>query len=372
MAILLRRDDAYRQPEAILIVSLSDKEDLAKALSEIKQYQSVVQAAKDAQAKTIIGDSVPAAGANAAYPFIGKTIRVHVLKGGIYGSPVHGFLTFFEDRVQFASEDVTFSVPLKLIEKVECAGARETFLSLNVSSKTEFARHYEPYLRDRIGYSIANRDGQDNLDFKLDEEEDVRQSFATATQFQNYMNDYLAGKVRSMVAAASAVQSSDAQSSSQAPQTDQVTKQELYRLNSEFIEKYTPHSAINAFKLITGVRGKTVIFDSGIGYVSDETQPRVKVSRQQYFQDGHLKFFLPSSAISSVADASAIRNPSNSSVNAYIAEIAVDRNSEFFKNHGALMAESNKDNLLYLMFPNQSELQRCISSLNKTQNTDQF
>jgi hypothetical protein len=347
-SLLLRREDAYKQPEAVLVVSLDNKEDLSKSLTTLKQYQAVVQAAKDEEARELVGAVGPE---QRNYPFIGKTIRVFVIDHRDFRNPpLHGYLTFFEDRVQFASDETTFSIPIGIIQKVECAGARETFLALSINQKSEFFRLYQAYLRHHFSEPLPI------AEFQLDAEEDVRQSFTTATQFQKYMGDVLAGRVNAMTSAAPIAEAR------QLAQPQQIEQRELSRYNVALIEKFSPNATINRFKVITGVRGKLVVFNSGIEYVSDEPNPNVKVSRRQYFENGRLRFSIPAAAIVSVADASVIRDRANASVNSFIAEIDLDRGSEFFRSHGALMAESSSDNVLFLLFASRWELEQYLST----------
>lgn len=374
--LLQERNDPYGRSESILVVSLETKEDLAKSLASMKKYQAVIQAAKEEEAKQLVGEVPSGAGPQAAYPFVGKTIRAFVIDHRNDGrTPVHGYLTFFENRVQFASDEVTFSIPITLIQKVECAGARETFLSLHVNPKAEFFHLYADYLRHEGGAAVPV------AKFELDVEEDVRQSFATATQFQKYMNDVMEGRINAMIAASAVSDSASGPSSAPAlspasGQVDasapQIEKHEIARYNAAFVEKFVPKAIVNRFKVINGVRGQLIIFDAGIGYVSEEASPHVKVQRQQYFQNGHLKFFIPAAAVISAQNVSVIRDPQNPPLNSYMAEIAVDQNSEFFRSHAALMSESSRDNVLYLLFQSQQELEQYLSVLQPNTSVNQF
>ncbi len=140
-------------------------------------------------------------------------------------------------------------------------------------------------------------------------------------------------------------------------------KRELARYDAGFLERHNPGSSLlNGFKLINGIPGTVVVFDTGLGYVSQAQNPGIKPARQPFIQSGYLKFFVPQSAILSMRDVSVIRNQNAASNNSYIAEIDLDRNSNFYQQSKGLMTESDKDNRLFFTFKERYMLMQFLAN----------
>jgi len=364
--LLSQRNDAYRQRESVLIISLGAKEAVDVSAKAARSFQSFVAAQNDAAAKALVGPVNIDASDRAAHPFLGTTIRVvvNLFDYPNTGSPtglVRGFLTFFPDRIQFSSRDLTFVLPYNIAVQVDCAGARETFLRVGLDPRSKFNQQYEKYL------AVENFHRVPAMLFTLDVNEQVGPSYKTALDFQEYMNGLFSGKSKALAGASSPADSSTAPA--------QISEgRELGKVEVGLLEKHFPKSAINGWKLINGIPGDLVAFDGGIGYVSKKVQPDVKPAKKQFLKDGYLKFFIPINAVLAKEDVSVIRNRGNlnDSTNSFIIQIDVARDSDFFREHNGLMAESDQDNRLFFVFKNKSAFDQFTNFFPRLSSRDKF
>lgn len=363
--LLSQRNDAYRQPEFILSISLGAKDAVDVSVRVAKSFQSLIAAQNQAAARALVGPVVINESDRAAHPFMGKTIRVVINlfdypNTGIATGVIRGFLTFFPENVQFNSRELNFVLPYRIAVQVDCAGARETFLRVGIDPRGKFNQQYEKYL------AVENFHRVSAVLFTLDVDEQVAPSYKIAMDFQQYMNDLFAGRNHATTG--------NSASDSSAARAETAEKRELGRVDVGLLEKHSPKSAINGWKLINGIPGDLIVFDAGIGYVSKTVQPSVKPTRKQFFKDGYLKFFIPLEAVLSKEDVSVIRNRENinASTNSFILEIDIDRNSGFFREHNALMTESDQDNRLFFVFRDKSAFDQFSSIFPKIASRDHF
>jgi hypothetical protein len=114
----------------------------------------------------------------------------------ITGTPaefVSGLLTFFPERLEFNSRDLNFALPYASIEKVDCAGARETFLTIRIDPRDEFSKLYGKY---RL---IENYRFVPGVRFSLEMAEEVAPAYKTVQAFQRYMQEVLDARRSSLV-----------------------------------------------------------------------------------------------------------------------------------------------------------------------------
>lgn len=352
-ALLERRLDSYGQDEYTLPFNLGQRERLDAATSAMTAYSAYVAGKRNEAVQTMIGKVDVSAEQQQANPFMGRTVRVF-LQPYLYSDVYHGFLTFFADRVEFNSQDVNFALAYKSIQLVECAGTRETFLRISLNRRDRFAELYAKYLgsdSDGMGGMIPV------LRVHLEKSEEIQPAFQTAKQFQQYVADLATGRVKAMIGSAGTPKNADLPAESQ-------PKHQIARFSAKFIEKYSPSNNpfANAFKTISGIKGELIVFDTGLGYVSDARNPVVNSRRAGYLDDGYLRFFVPKSAILGKRDASTIRSRNNSSLNNYIVEVEIDRSSKFFREYAALLTESKVGNVIYFEFESGAQLARFLDT----------
>ncbi len=345
-SLVTQRTNSINQPEHLLVVTLDPSEPVNTELTRAKGFQGFIQQQRAAREQATVGVTAADSAAGPAHPSLGKTVHV-VLKGT--GAEPAGLLTFFPDHLQFDSPDVTIRMAQNQIEEMEPAGARESFLQVKYDGKSSFATAYRKYQNVyRYGSFL----------FVLSPQEAVAPAYKLAQDYTAYTAAVRAGQEQAIV---------NGQNAAGAPlQPGPVAgaeKRELARYNAGFLERHNPgNSLLNGFKVINGIPGELIAFDTGLGYVSEAQNPSVKPARQTFLQNGYLKFFVPQQAILGMRDVSVIRNASSSNVNSYIAEVDLDRNSNFYLQSKALLADSDKDNRLFFSFKEQYQLRQFLAN----------
>jgi hypothetical protein len=263
-----------------------------------------------------------------------------------------GLLTFFPDRLQFDGQDATIRFPLDQVVGLDPAGARETFLMVHVNPKNKIA---VAYMRYEYGYETGN------FQFILAPVEPIAPALKLAEDYTQYVAAVRSGQEQAMVSGSAPAGTAAGTPLTSSPSSSDE-KRELARYDAGFLERHSPNSKLNSFKLISGVPGTLIVFDSGLGYVSVAQNPSLKPARQSFLQNGYLKFFLPQTAILGIRDVSVIRNLNTDTNNTFIAEVDLDRNSSFYQQNKALMAESDQDNRLFFTFRNRGSLNQFLNS----------
>ena len=359
--LVSQRSNSIGEGEHLLTVSLPASEAVDTELTRVKAYQRFIQAHRAEREQATVGASAAEAGSTPAHPSLGKTL--HVVLGGSMGAESDGLLTFFADRLQFDSQDAAIRFPIDQIVSIDAAGARETFLHLHVNPKSKLVQAYRKY-------GSAYENGR--FDFVLLPSEPIAPAFALGEDYARYTSAVRSGMEQATVGGGSVAASGGSAGGSGMggpvgpdPGTGAASggKVEVARFEAGFLERHNPSSKLlNGLKVINGIPGTVVVFDSGVGYVSTAQNPSLKATRQPYTQNGYLKFFVPDSAILSVRDVSVIRNANGSVNNSYITEVDLDRNSPFYQQSKPLVAESDQDNRLFLTFHNPGELVRFLQA----------
>ena len=360
-SLLGNRFNSIGEDEHLLIVSLDSSEPVDVELTRAKAYQVFVKNHRAERDRATVGGAQTETANNPAHPSFGKI--VHVTLRGNSGAQADGLLTFFPDRLQFDSQDVAIRFPIDQVFGVDAAGARETFMLLHINPKSKIST---AYLRYEHGYENGE------FLFLLAPSDAIAPSLKLAEDYQQYAEAVRSGREQAIVTGgASTLPAISSSPSTGAPNTlpqtgSAVEKREIARYNTGFLERHNPsNKLVNGFKAITGIPGNLVVFDTGLGYVSEAQNPNVKPARQSFTQSGYLKFFVPDTAILGMRDVTVVRSGNTftgSSNSSYIAEIDLDRNSTFFQQNKALMADSDQDNHLFFTFKDQYSLQRFLSS----------
>ena len=340
-SLLRSRFNSIGQQEELLIVALQPAEPVDAAVGRAKQFQAFVREHRAERERAAVG----ASGTDAAHPSFGKTLHV-ALQGK------DGLLTFFPDHLQYDNPDVSIRLGLADMLHIDAAGARQTFLRVEIRPDSPQRRAYATY--EAFGY-VGPRE-QFFLNFVLVPSEPIAPAFRLAQDYADYLDGVRAGRERASVAgAAGTVPSRDSTSPAAGAA---MGKREIARFDAAFLERHNPSSRlVNSFKAILGIPGTAIVFDSGLGFVSLNRPTNLKPTRSPFLEDGYLKFFVPNEAIQGVRDVSVVRNLNGSEINnTYIAEIDVDRSSAFYLQHRALMAESDADNRLFLVFKSRAAL----------------
>ncbi len=357
-SLLRSRFNSIGQQEELLIVALQPAEPVDAAVGRAKQFQAFVREHRAERERAAVG----ATGTDAAHSSFGKTLHVALQNKD-------GLLTFFPDHLQYDNPDVSIRLGLADMLHIDAAGARQTFLRVEIRPESPQRRAYATY--EAFGY-VGPRE-QFFLNFVLVPSEPIAPAFRLAQDYADYLDGVRAGREQASVAGEMA--RTPAQGSGPAAENSPNGKREIVRFEAGFLERHNPsNSFVNGFKAIVGVPGTLIVFDSGLGYVSTNRPTNLKPVRLPFLEDGYLKFFVPSEAIQSVRDVSVVRNLSGSEANnTYIAEIDLDRSNAFYAKHRALMAESDADNRLFLVFKSRAVLAEFLRSAPRaTPARDQF
>ncbi len=334
-SLISQRSNSIGEPEHLLVLTLDPSEPVNVDLARAKTFQGFIKTHRAEREQAIVGASESGAG-NSAHPSLQKTVHVALREGFGHSD---GLLTFFPDRLQYDSSDVAIRVPLNQILGLNAAGARETYLRVEVDEKGSLGKAYQNY----ISYSPFG------FQFVLAPQEAIAPAYKLAEDYTQYFQAVRSGQEQAIVNGGSAesVASASGPPAAAAP----AEKREIARYDAGFLERHNPgNGLLNGFKTITGIPGTVIVFDTGLGYVSHGQNPNIKPTRQPYMQNGYLKFFVPQSAILSMRDVSVVRNQNAANMNSYIVEVDLDRNSNFFQQSKGLMAESDKDNHLFFAF----------------------
>ncbi len=334
-SLVRTRFNSIGQAEQMLVVSLQPGQPVEPATVSAKQFQGFIRAHRAERDQAAVGVT----GSDAVHPSFGKILHVALRN-------TDGLLTFFPDHMQYDNPDVSIRFPLGDVLSIEAAGARETFMHVHVRLDSPLQKGYLPY--EELQYT-PQKDRY--FTFVLLPLEPVGPAFRLAQDYADYVGNLRAGRERASVegeASSLPAQAPAAVASGAAPSG----KREIARLDAAFLERHNPsNKLVNSFKAIMGVSGTLIVFDTGLGYVSQNQPSNLRPARLPYLEGGYLKFFVPSEAVSSVRDVSVIRNANGSDTNnTFIAQVELDRNSPFYLQHRALMADSDQDNRLFFVF----------------------
>ncbi len=351
-SLVTQRTNSINQPEHLLVITLDPSEPVNTELARAKGFQGFIQQQRAAREQATVGAAQPEGSAGAAHPSLDQTL--HVTVGG---QRIDGLLTFKRDHLQFVSPDVTINFPFNQIQELDPAGARETFLKVHTDYRSKFGQAYINYQSYPPGTFL----------FMLAPQEAIAPALRLAQDYTQYVAEVRAGQEQAIVngqqADAGGSTSGFAGGAAGSAVAAGAEKRELARYNAGFLERHNPgNSLLNGFKVINGIPGELVAFDTGLGYVSEAQNPSVKPARQTFLQNGYLKFFVPQQAILGMRDVSVIRNASSSNANSYIAEVDLDRNSNFYLQNKALLADSDKDNRLFFSFKEQYQLRQFLAN----------
>lgn len=192
------RYDAYHRREPLLVMSLAAKEPVDPSVKVAEALQGWIANRNEAAARAMVAPVNISAAEQAAHPFLGKTTRVVIgrIDNPITGTPaefVSGLLTFFPERLEFNSRDLNFALPYASIEQVDCAGARETLLTIRIDPRDEFSKLYGKYrLAENYRFVPVVR-------FSLEMAEEVAPAYKTVQAFQRYMLEVLDARRSSLV-----------------------------------------------------------------------------------------------------------------------------------------------------------------------------
>ncbi len=344
-SLLRSRYNSIGQEEQLLMVALQPGEPVDAAVARAKQFQAFVQAHDAERERAAVG----ATETDAAHPSFGKTLHVALRNKD-------GLLTFFADHLQYDNPDVSIHLGLADMVGATAAGARETFLRIDLRTGP-VQKGYESYERFEFTNTYHYF-----LPFVLEPSEPIAPAFRLAQDYADYIDSVRAGREQASVAGN--MGSSPSPTTSAPIAGSPGGKREVARFDAAFLERHNPsNKLVNGFKAILGIPGTLIVFDSGFGYVSLNRPTNLKASRLPYLEDGYLKFFVPGNAVASMRDVSVIRNANGSEINnTYIAEIDLDRNSAFYIQHRSLMAESDADNKLFFVFKSRGALADCLRS----------
>ena len=334
-SLVRTRYNSIGQAEQMLVVSLQPSQPVEPATAGAKQFQSFIRAHRQERDQAAVG----ATSSDAAHPSFGKILHIAL-------RDTDGLLTFYPDHMQYENPDVSIRFPLGDILSIEAAGARETFMHVHVRTGSAVQKGYQQ--EEQMRYT-PQKDW--TFSFVLVPSEPVAPAFRLAQDYADYVSNVRAGREQASVSAgasSSPAQDPAVASSAAVPNS----KREIARFDAAFLERHSPSSKlVNSFKAIMGVPGTLIVFDTGLGYVSQNQPSNLKPARLPYLEGGYLKFFLPSEAVSSVRDVSIVRSANGSDTNGtFIAQVELDRNSSFYLQHRALMAESDQDNRLFFVF----------------------
>lgn len=339
------RYNSIGQQENLVVLNLQPNEPVDPAVARVKQFQTFIRAHRIEREQAAVG----ATGTDAAHRSFGKTLHVAL-------RDKDGLLTFFSDHLQYDNPDVSIRFGLADMLHIDAAGARETFMRVEIRQNSPLQKAYHNYET----FEYAGAQERFFVPFVLVPSESIAPAFRLAQDYADYIDAVRAGREQASVAGNAA--GSGAGMPSQAPgaaaSAPPAGKREIARLDAGFLERHNPsNKLVNGFKAIIGVPGTLILFDTGLGYVSLNQPTNLKPSRLPFLEGGYLKFFVPSEAVSGVRDVSVVRNPNGSEMNnSYIAEVDLDRNSSFYLQHRALMAESDADNRLFFVFKGRGRL----------------
>ncbi len=264
--LITQRSNSIGEQEHLLVLSLPAPEPVNVELTHAEAFQAFIKSHRAEREQLIVGASGGDT-TSAAHPSFGKTL--HVAVGEAYGA-LDGLLTFFPDRLQFVSPDVTISFPVDQLVELDPAGARETFLMVHSNPRSKIASAYQKYER---GYQTGD------FLFILPPQEAIAPAFKQAQDYASYINAVRSGQEQAIVNGGAAAPGGASEAAAAAPSAlpaSGESKRELARYNAGFLERHNPGSRLlNSFKAINGIPGTLIVFDTGLGYVSTEENPKM-------------------------------------------------------------------------------------------------